>query len=220
MWAHSLMLEYGLWNVDQMPKSIGQIPSVMFYAFYHHHHTKEDDWMAEILSYGTKAGAFANAVSHWESFSLFTLEYPIPGIFAKLFVLLNLFYYPAAVAPFFLGYEIGVILLPVSHDWVHERKAASFGIYYLIRPLETIGLFATRADHRNHHDHTCRTVYQGFTSSGLYSARFDKILDDFWNYTFDKCVEMKYPLHKVLWYVMVGILCGTLCVFTSVLKIF
>jgi len=212
LWAHSLMLEYQLWNTKNMFKYVGQIPSVMFYAFYHHHHTKTDDWSKNALSFNSFDGAFMVAVSHWESFSLFTSFYPIPGILSKLFVIVSLWLFPSTMAGFIFGYEFGVILLPVSHDWVHDKKACAYGIRYFLEMLEFIGIFATQKDHIRHHVYHTPYVYQGFTSSGLYWARMDKFVDNIWNYVFDWCNNNKYPMYKTLWYIMTGIIYTTLSV--------
>lgn len=209
MWAHSLMLEYDAWNIKNMSKIFGQIPSVLFYAFYHHHHhTKMDDWMP--------LQAFDTAFSHWESFSLFAQTYPF-GTITKMYIGLNLLYNYVAMAPFILGYEIGVILLPLSHDWVHEKKSKKFYIHWLLAPLELIGIFATKEDHIRHHNYNHRTIYQGFTSSGLYSARFDAILDKFWDFIYDQTSHTKYQMCNWLWYVYVIVLCLTLSIPTLLL---
>ena len=216
LWAHSLMLEYSLWNINNMEKDVGQIPSVMFFAFYHHHHTKEDDWYGDI-SIRNNNGALSTAFSHWESFSLFTTNYPVNGTIMKLFLVYNLYFFPF-LSPFFLGYELGVILLPISHDWVHEKNATRYGIYYLLQLLEMIGVFATNADHIRHHIYSHDTIYQGFTSSGIYSKRFDTIVDDIWNYFYHKYNTTQYKMYSALWYLMTFVLCGTLTISTFVLK--
>lgn len=215
MWAHALMLEYDLWNRENMLKHVGEIPFVLFYAFYHHHHTDEDDW-SHVVSTNNFHGAFATAFAHWESFSLFTMRYPLNESM-RWFVISSLYWHPY-LAPFFLGYEIGVILLPISHDWVHKKNAQKFGIYYILKALEMIGIFAKPSDHAKHHKYTHPTVYQGFTSSGLYSARFDAFLDNIWNYFFYHCHRTKSKLHSILWYLMIATTCGTLLVSTVILR--
>lgn len=201
LWAHALMLEYSLWDVEQMPKKLGQIPAVMFYAFYHHHHTKQDDWMKEELSYNTDCGAFMVAVAHWESFSLITSFYPINHILSKLFVFGNLILFPTQTTSFFLGYELGAILLPISHAWVHDKRVSKY-LYYPLKLLEVIGIFATKQDHVRHHIYSTPTVYQGFTSSGIYSPIFDKFIDKIWDNTFYWCEKTNRKMYNVLWYVM------------------
>jgi hypothetical protein len=211
MWAHALMLEYDLWNVDGIPKLFGQIPSVIFYAFYHHHHKPGDFWMRAPLGHSVKMDSFATAFTHWESFSLFTQNYPFNHIFLKLYLIYNLMYNPISI-PFILGYEIGVFLLPISHDWVHERKSGAFGTNYFLKPLEMIGIFATKEEHKRHHEVNHRTVYQGFTSSGLYSKRFDGIVDNVWNYVHDKYGKFEYGMCEVFYWLF-------MIVFTFVLLV-
>lgn len=150
MWAHSLMLEYDLWSVKTMPQIFGQISFVIFYAFYHHHHEKDDDWMPRLLKHSEFTDSFATAFTHWESFSLFTQTYPINHLIIKSYVFYNLYTNPISI-PFFLGHEVGVILLPIAHDWVHFRLSNKFGSYYLLKPLEWLGIFATKEDHKRHH---------------------------------------------------------------------
>jgi hypothetical protein len=182
-----------------MPIKIGTLSSVMFYAFYHHRHEPNDDWNKNELSFGSLPGAIGTAVSHWESFSLLTASFV-----SKILILMYLIRSIKLFAPFFLGYEIGVILLPIEHDWVHYRKSCSIGTpaYYLFQCLEFIGIFATKEDHLRHHKHDHSTVYQGFTSSGLYSKHLDKLADTLWNYLFDKANKNERPLYESMRYVM------------------
>jgi hypothetical protein len=196
-----------------MTHNIGQLPIVMYYAFYHHHHTKTDHWLHDTLKYDKVQTLYA----HWNSFSLFTCHYPINGILIKLFILYNMCYYFDKTIAFFLGYEIGVFLLPISHDWVHERRCGVFGVHYLLKPLEKLGVFATKQDHYTHHkyDHPC--VYQNFTSSGIYLKPFDKIIDKLWNVFYDYSNKYKIPLHKLMWYPMIMSLFCTVIVSTTFL---
>lgn len=124
MWAHSLMMYYKLWNVESM---ISNAPIVLFYAHYHHHHKNKDNWMSE-LSYGS----YKVAIAHWNSYSLLTTNFPINGYIVKLFVILSLYYNTAKAAPFYLMYEIGVIFLPIAHDWVHKRQSLNFFWYFIL----------------------------------------------------------------------------------------
>lgn len=199
-WAHALMLEYPMWKISEMTSKIGQLPIVMYYAFYHHHHTKTDIWGHNILKYDKVETLY----SHWNSFSLFTCHYPINNVLMQLFLAYNLYFHFGYVLSFILGYEFGVFLLPISHDWVHERRCGDFGAYYLLRPLEYIGVFAAKHDHHTHHKYDHATVYQNFTSSGIYSKLFDKMLDKMWNKMFAYSVEHKVPLHNLMWYPMFG----------------
>lgn len=204
MWAHAKMLYYRIWNIKIMPSVVDPVPIVIFYARYHHQHDKSNNWMPE-LSYHNYDGSYAVAVSHWNSFTLLTTNYPINGYIVKLFMFCMLYFYTAQTASFYLAYEIGAIFLPISHDWVHERKTAKQGtlLYYFLMTLEYIGIFATREVHKKHHDHSYPTGYQYFFSSGLYSERLDIWFNKFWNYIYFKCKENNYPMYHVLWYPMI-----------------
>lgn len=211
MWAHSLMLQYDLWNIDGMPNVFGNIASVIFYAFFHHHHRSNDSWMMKKLGHSEWTNSFATAFTHWESFSLFTQTYPFNSIIIKVYLVWVLYRF-SLIWPYLLGHEIGVLLLPISHDWVHERKSSKFGIYYLLKPLEYFGIFATKETHKRHHE-IHDTVYQGFTSSGLYSARFDTFVDNIWNhyYKSDELGSFKeykicYDLGKIMLGVYLGVM--------------
>jgi len=197
MYVHALMLVYSLWN-ETMINIVGNIPPVVVTAFYHHHN--EGDWAKGILSYTTPDGAFYVMVSHWVSFSLFTSYFPINGILLKLFILINLVLYPAETSGFFLGYEFGAMLLPISHAWVHNKIKVSNEkiLYYSLKFLEYIGIFATKEDHKEHHNYSGEYVYTSFTSSGLYSVILDNYVTNIWNYSFKKCKEYNYQLYKVL----------------------
>ena len=217
LWAHALMLEYEMWTIDEMIKKVGYIGSVIQHAFYHHHN--KDKWWNNLpsdkifgnsdknMQYRCTSGNIAVAVAHWESFSLFTSNFPFQTI--KIFISLAILKFPTII-PFILGYEFGVILLPISHDWVHFRHAAIGKFYYVLKTLELLGIFATRDDHKSHHVYDHPTVYKGFTSSGIYSKRFDSLIDAVWDYTFvysnKNCVEM----HKILWYLMILTLWGSI----------
>ena len=196
MWAHGLMLEYDAWKVCH-PRMKG-LPSVVFYAFYHHHHSKADNWFPE-LSYYVDDNLIME--SHWESFSLFTSNFPISRWINIPSIMYMLFYYPSITAPYLFGYELGVILLPISHDWVHLKKSNAFGMYYIFKPLEMLGLFASVKDHKKHHNYTHETIYQSFSSSGIYTAFFDRYIDNIWNNIMKGCNKQK-PFDKLWKYVM------------------
>jgi hypothetical protein len=190
MWNHGLMLEYDVWTVET--RWMHWIPSVVFYAFYHHHHTRSDDW-APALSY-YKTGANNIVRSHWESFSIFCLS-----PFSAILALFGIYYYPQ-FAPYVLGFEIGMILLPLAHDWVHLRKSRAYGLNYLFHPLEMMGIFATREDHSAHHNHNHPTVYQGFSSSGIYARHIDRIFNWMWDFAF---YNFEHPHYCLFGYVVV-----------------
>lgn len=183
MWAHSLMMEYDLWNVKKMPKIFGNISSVIFYAFDHHHRQNSSDlWMAEKLGHSQLTNTFATLFTHWESFSLFTQTYPFK-YFDKFLLSLILYYKPTTIA-YILGHEVGVLFIPIAHDFCHFQYANKFGAKYLLKPLEYIGILANRQIHQTHHDHNHEYVYQSFFSSGIYCSWVDRLGDWIWNYIF------------------------------------
>ncbi len=190
MAVHALMLDYSLWNRN-MIQIVGDVPPVVPIAFYHHHEFDRNC----ILSYDNVDGEFNVMVSHWVSFSLFTSYFPINGYLLKAFIALTLRSAPA----YYLGYEIGVILLPIAHAWVHS-KIKSSNVCYIIKMLEYIGIVASKQDHKKHHDYNGEYVYTSFTTSGIYSATLDEYMTNIWNYLFIKCREYDYPLYKVLLY--------------------
>jgi hypothetical protein len=203
VWAHALMLEYHLWNINKMIKSAGQIPSVVFFAFYHHHTSPSDNWMSETFSGKDLGPNSMTAIAHWNSFSSFTMDFPF-SVRLPMFICLCVF--PSETMVYFLAYEIGVFLLPISHDWVHKRCAAKYGLYYLLNILEIIGLFASKSDHERHHNHDHPAVYQGFTSSGLYSSTLDRHVDAIWNFAYDIANQYKIPMYKTLrWFMSITI---------------
>lgn len=125
MWAHSLMLEYDLWNINMMPKMFGQIASVIFYAFDHHHRKNNNDlWMAQQLEHSELTNTFATLFTHWESFSLFTQIYPFKYL-DKLLLIYILYYNPSTIH-YILGHEVGVLFIPIAHDFCHFQYANKF----------------------------------------------------------------------------------------------
>lgn len=197
MFAHALMLEYGLWNVDVMPTVFGDISLVIFYAFDHHH---EDGsyWLRKLLSQSERMYYTSILFAHWESFSLFTQLYPfglIGFVITKLLLLLGI--YNPVVLSFVLGHEMGVILLPISHDWVHARFISKV-LYYPFKFLEVIGIFATREKHQIHHQYNHQYVYKSFSSSGIFLERFDKYLDNLWDRIHIESQGLQYEVQKTL----------------------
>jgi hypothetical protein len=221
MWAHALMLEYDLWETDMMLAMVGRIGVVVPHAFHHHHFLPGKDWWDSLPSkrligdgrHAIKDGNFSIAVAHWVSFSLFTLSFPTRMVWI---VAVMLWLFPVS-AVYFLFYELGVILLPIAHDWVHNRNAALGILYHILLGFERIGIIAARADHKSHHIHNHRTVYQAFSSSGIYSRILDKVFDRIWDAAFDYSVLRGIDLHKVLWYGFVATLYGQICVIPAIL---
>lgn len=203
MWAHALMLEYQMWTIEEMLSKIGYLPIVIFYAFFHHHDedpesdSENDPQLRNVLGYDGVHVLY----SHWNSFSLFTYHYPLNGVLLKLFVAYHLCFNFEIIIGYILGYEFGVFLLPISHDWVHSRLC---GAYYMLKPLEMLGIFATKEDHRSHHRHDHPTVYQNFMSSGIFSKRANDYADEIWNILFEYSNMKKIQLYKLMWYLMIG----------------
>jgi len=179
--AHALFLEYD----EHVPGSqrIQERP-IYFYAFYHHHHTQSDNW-APSLGYHDKKNSFImehegarNVIaSHWHGFSMLTSK-------TILMVLLFVMLYPP-LACYFFGYEVGVLLLPLAHGWQHVKKERyGFLLSRLFMILESMGLVANGHDHGRHHVHSSPTVYQDFSSSGLYMKKIDKHINKWWDQAF------------------------------------
>lgn len=173
MEAHSLFLEYE----QHVPGNI-RLPNwvVYYYAFYHHHHTMGDNW-APFLSYHNPQGARNVAAAHWASFSMLTSR-------RILIVIAFGYMFPPSLA-YFAGYEIGCLLLPFAHKWQHippEKHDIISRILFTF--LEKIGLLANHDDHEAHHKHNHPTVYQDFSSSGLYAKWIDPLLNKSWDWAF------------------------------------
>jgi hypothetical protein len=200
MWTHALMLYYNLWAVGTMVKIYGLIPTVCFYAFYHHHHDDDPEWMRKKLGHSKGLDGLATAFTHWESFSLFTQSYPCDHRIIKAFIFTSLYLLPPMI-PFIAGWEFGTLLLPAAHDWVHEKKAAKFGLQYVFIFLEKIGIFASKQDHNSHHKTGLERVYQDFSSSGLYSKKLDQYLNGIWDHVYDTYGNIEYGISDGLkWY--------------------
>lgn len=182
IWAHATMLEYKMWEDGSISDVITNIPSVLVFAFYHHH-----EFMVGIYEKikFKNDGDFVTAFSHFETFSLLTTNSPIDSKFIYFYKILCLMVTPTTSSPFILWYEIGVILLPLSHGWAHQRKGCKWGIQYVFGFLEKVGIFAGTSAHHSHHIYDNNTIYKDFSSSGLYSKRVDKFFNKLWNMTFN-----------------------------------
>jgi hypothetical protein len=196
--AHAFMLEYD----QHAPGSarlhsfrISQLP-IYFFAFYHHHHTWDDDW-APFLSYNDAtrsriwdhAGTRGVIASHWVDYSHLPYLLPDGHVLPIPATLLAVAGYALLVvraryfAPFLVGYELAVLLLPLAHGWQHIPHSR-YGPWLaaLLGAIESLGLIANRVDHQPHHVHTGDTVYQSFSSSGLYARWVDVWMDRQWDY--------------------------------------
>jgi len=219
MWVHALMFEYDLWfSKDLMDKEFGidrLLPPVMWDAFYHHHAEHTDiKWLENRNKDNTYyTGPFATLISHWESYFLFTMSFPY-GFKSNTILWFILTFYSQyrldIFAGFLLGYQIGVILLPINHSWVHSKISISpdESPYYLcilykilehfLRALEWIGIIATSKDHKSHHDYDSPGVYKNFTSSGLYSRILNEYIDKLWLENFNYAIHNNVKMHVIM----------------------
>jgi hypothetical protein len=185
--AHALFLEY-----DQHVPGNARCtwPIVYYYAFYHHHHSKIDNWVP-CLSYYTPDGYRGVVVSHWHTYTFLASE---RIIIILLFVWINPLF-----AVYSYGYEIAVLLLPYAHGWQHiPHEKFSIFIRVIFTFLEKIYLVAGKEDHDSHHIHTHRTVYQDFSSSGLYMKYIDKMINYIWDKSYYEAIKTKRKLYDVL----------------------
>lgn len=218
MFAHSLMLDYDLWNKNNMTRKFGIVSTVIFYAF-DHHHEDGSEFFRKGLGLTDYEYYMSIVFTHWESFSMFTYIYPFPGVcfVAKILTIFCIFSHVNAV-PFVLGHEVGAMLLPVAHDWVHERLSNKYGLFYLLKPLETIGIFASKKDHKVHHKHIHRYVYKSFSSSGLYSKTFDIYINALWRAIHDQSKGNKteasnmFLMYVLIVYMLATITLATICI--------
>ena len=184
MTAHALFLEYDNHDVqsDKMPNE-----PVYYFAFYHHHHTETDDW-APFLGYNPKYNSYVSLLdnvgirnvtfAHWYSYTM--MVYP------RLYIALGIVLLYPPMCFYLIGYELGVILLPLAHGWQHiPNHNFSSVTRYVFGFLEYVGVLAKKHDHSKHHVHNSPTVYQDFSSSGLYLKRLDDCFNKLWNVIFN-----------------------------------
>ena len=184
--AHAFFLEYE----NHIPSSTSIIKStkdripdnvVYYYAFYHHHHTKSNNW-APLLSYYNYDGANNVAVAHWISYTMLGS--------ARIILVIGLSFISPLTLLYYSGYEIAVIMLPFAHRWQHiDKSEQNMGIKLFFTILEFCGIVANRGDHKRHHIHNGPTVYQDFSSSGIYAKYVDNLINKFWDYNYYKAVK-------------------------------
>lgn len=176
MEAHALFLEYG----NHYATNLRCVkPIVYYYAFYHHHHTKNNNWAPQ-LSFYTEKGIRGITVAHWHSYTML--------LSSRIFLVAFFSWLSPILMFYFVGYECAVYILPYAHGWQHMHKKKLGTVPNLIiPPLIRIGLIAGSDQHKNHHNHNHSTVFQSFSSSGIYSKKLDRWLDSFWNNCFHKC---------------------------------
>jgi hypothetical protein len=194
MEAHAFFLEYDLHVPTNtlLPKW-----TVYYYAFYHHHHSRADNW-APFLSYHNHDGARNVAAAHWTSFSMLSSK-------RILIIMLFLHIHPL-IWVYFAGYEFACLVLPFAHRWQHVAASEqNIVCRILFQFLEKIGFVANHKDHIAHHDHTHPTVYQSFSSSGLYTEWIDHYLNEFWDYAFHEAIRTNsYPqayIEPYVWFI-------------------
>lgn len=182
MKSHALFLEYEKHHVGD-ETLLNQKP-IYYYAFYHHHHSYTDNW-ATYLSYYDNYNSFVLkhkgtrniTAAHWHGFSILTSQ--------TVFILVLTLFFPEMIYYYF-GYEIGVLLLPFAHGWQHLPRKRFGNLKYLFIFLQYIGLIASKIDHDNHHNYKIETVYQDFSSSGIYAKKIDSYLNKLWNKIYKK----------------------------------
>lgn len=197
--SHSLFLEYDEHTVKT--ERLKDSP-IYYYAFYHHHHTKQNHWASGMGYFSDKNSKFlTNYVSarniicsHWHGFSLLA---SVKGlILISIFGMLN-----SRVLFYFLGYELGVIILPFAHIWQHAHVNCFGYLASIFKFLEDYGVIANDEDHHFHHAHNqVETVYQDFSSSGLYFKfiNLDKYINKFWNHSFYKALSKNVRTFDVI----------------------
>jgi hypothetical protein len=112
--------------------------------------------------------------------------------------LIYILYYNSLTIHYILGHEVGVLFIPIAHDFCHFQYANKFGAQYILKPLEYIGILANRQIHKTHHQHDHKNVYQSFFSSGIYFNVIDKLADKVWNYIYDNHGNEKYKVCHIL----------------------
>jgi len=171
--SHALFLEYD--NIAPENKRWAQQHPLFYYAFYHHHHSSKDNWNPD-MSYYTDEGTRNIVVAHWDGYTLL-------GSSRILLVLATCWLWPPN-SLYFFGYEIGVLLLPFAHGWQHINPKRMGILGPVLTALMWIGLIANSSDHSRHHKHDHPTVYQDFSSSGLYMRYLDDWLNRQWDSAF------------------------------------
>lgn len=202
MWIHTLMFHYEMWSIEEMIKNIGMISPIFFHEFYRHHH-KNNENLLEWDSLPTHhlitgphsftSGPLSIIISHWVSFSLFLSTYPFsvyPIVFTVWFI------YPT-ITPYFLGYEIGVLLLPFYIDMTFF-KIIFKEICFVLPNCFNLGINVMRKDN----------IEKKFIPQGLYGKFLDAIFAETRNRICDFENNLVIELHQVIWYVMVITLIG------------
>jgi hypothetical protein len=186
--AHAKFLEYNFASNINPTKSntwVGLLSfidcityhPVYYYGFYHHHHTENDNWFPE-LSYYMPTFAKNVAVAHWLSYTNLVSR-------ILIFVIITSIICPKLLM-FWFGYEVGVLIVPIAHAWQHiNHLRLHVFVRILFRLFESTGIVADKHSHHKHHVYNIPTVYQDFSSSGIYAEPIDKLLNKFWDWNFN-----------------------------------
>ncbi|AYV84272.1 MAG: hypothetical protein Hyperionvirus21_6 [Hyperionvirus sp.] len=99
-------------------------------------------------------------------------------------------YFCPQTALYFYGYELGALILPIAHGWQHiSHTLVPPPVRVLFFIFEFIGIVANKDDHGRHHVHTTPTVYQAFTSSGIFNAKLDHFVDILWDMAYNEAAR-------------------------------
>jgi hypothetical protein len=172
MWAHAVVSEDDLWN-ETMDKVLGPIPISFFYAFQNQKYDGKKDLIYKALDDiipppNDISTQFAEIVSH----SFFAQSVIIDPLLMVSYLLINLLFNSSSIS-FFLGYEIGVFILPCLHIETH----------YSTKP------------------HSSQR--ESFVTDDLYCSYLNNLLRKIWTYLFDNYSNVKYQLVITLRYITI-----------------
>jgi hypothetical protein len=179
MTAHAeFLLEYN--RTEDEP-----IKTVVYYpAFYHHHHHrggKKSDWFRH-LSYheypGETNGSINIVCAHWCSYS--ALRQRITYVIMAM-ILVATRQIPTSFVWLLMGYELGVVLLPIAHGSQHIPLRRFGALAPMIQFFQYVGIFATPEEHQRHHESGPHGAMD-FSSSGLYSKWLDEQFNKVWDW--------------------------------------
>jgi hypothetical protein len=169
VYSHTQMMDYSIWKKETTQEFI----PVVFHAMYHHHseppNTKH--WASEYLNHMNTLSA------HWHAFS-------IVGTMRRIMIPLfctTVYFTNYNMLLFWLFYEIASFLSPFGHIHVH-RYPLMFALQYIFKIFENLKIFPTTVEHKRHHEHGHKYIYQSFCTSGLYTKPLDKAFDELWNF--------------------------------------
>jgi hypothetical protein len=185
--AHALFFDYS----DHVPGTrLEERTPVYFAAFLHHHQRTSAPWFPD-LAISNTFGYNNVGIAHWVSFSVtFGDRCWLPALLALV---------DLKVMWFFIGYEVGVWLLPYAHGFQHSSVESMGALpLTLMTMLNKLGLVASPSAHGNHHSIAHRTVYQDFSSSGFHMKQFDTCLNRRWDQYYDHAVTTNGNLYDIV----------------------